>query len=111
MAALATKYVTLSGLNPLTLTNAAGGGDTFTNDGTRTFFVINNADASSKTVTFNDTGSVAPSGAKSFDADVEVTVAASNMALIGPFPLARFGQTVSVTYSAVTSVTVAAVRL
>jgi hypothetical protein len=109
MAALTVEQIDLNGLEP-TLVAAAGGGDTFVNDG-RTLLVINNGDASSKTATFNDTGSVAPTQAKAFDPDVDAVVSATTIAYCGPFPIARFGTNVSVTYSAVTSVTVGALRL
>ena len=63
------------------------------------------------TVTIDDTGSVEPSGSTTFDPDVEVTVGATDEEWIGPFPKNRFGASVAVTYSAVTSLTVAAIAI
>jgi hypothetical protein len=88
---------------------AAGGGDTFNNDG-NTYFYADNADASGTDITFDDTGSKDPGYADSFDPDVTVTVAAGDTMLIGPFPIARFGDSVAVSYTSVTSLTVAAIR-
>ncbi len=108
MADLTVQAVTIDGILP-TYGAAAGGGDTFDNDG-KTLFHVKNADASPITVTIDDTISTGPAGAKAFDADVEVTVGATSEQLIGPFPTKRFGRSAAVTYSAVTTVTVAAIR-
>jgi hypothetical protein len=56
-------------------------------------------------------GSVAPAGATQFNPDVAITVTNGTEQWIGPFGEARFGSTVGVTYSGVTSVTVGAFRL
>jgi hypothetical protein len=86
---------------------AAGGGDTFTNDGASTYFLVENADATATTVTFDGTGT-APTSAVAFDDDVATSVPAADIYLFGPFPKDRFTATVSVTYSKVTSLTVVA---
>ena len=110
MATLTVNSLSLAGTKP-TFVAASGGGDDFGNDGVRTFLVVKNGGGAAVTVTINDTGSVSPPSAKAFNPDVDVTVNASDEAWIGPFDTARFGSSVSVSYSAVTSVTVAAVRL
>lgn len=94
------------GLNgsPLTMAAATGAGDSFTNDG-NTLLVVNNGSAGAITVTV-DAVSACSFG---FDHDASVSVAAGATEYIGPFPKNRFGSTVGVTYSSVTSVTVAAV--
>lgn len=88
--------------------NAAGGGDSFPNDG-RTVFYVNNGGGAPITVTID---------AKSIDGmDFEnpaIAVAAGAHKLIGPFPPKYFNDVngrVGVSYSGVTSVTVAAVRV
>ena len=91
----------------LTMAAASGGGDTVPVGGA---LLVRNGDASSKTVT------VAVPGEKYGQArpDIEVVMAAGATALIGPFPpdLADDeDRLVHVTYSAVTSVTVAAINL
>lgn len=110
MADITVQQVSIVGLVNPTMTAAAGGGDTFSNDG-NTIFKVANGGGGAITVTFNDTGSVAPSGATAFDADVDVSVGAGEDAYIGPFSTARFAQSVGVTYSGVTTVTVAALRV
>lgn len=98
-----------AGYNLTGLTAAAGGGDKFTNDG-QTFLIIKNADASSHTVT--------PTIQQGVDGQVPANVASTILAgethVIGPFPTAIYndaGGFCNLTYSAVTSVTVAAVRM
>lgn len=110
MAALTVGQVAITGIAE-TLVAAAGGGDSFENDGKRTFFVVSNGSGGSITVTFDDSGSPQPPGAVAFNPDVDVAVGAGARSVIGPFPKDRFGATVSVTYSGVTSLTVGAFRL
>lgn len=105
MAAIAVTDVPAAGLADILLVSANGGGDTVAG-GTKsyggfelssTLLVVRNADASSKDVTV---GSL-----------TAVTVAAGKTAII-PVPNEGLNDTsVAVTYSAVTSVTVAAVRI
>lgn len=110
MAALTVQTINLGGLDLSAVdTAAAGGGDTFTNNG-RTLFYADNQSGGPITITFDDTGSVSPSEATSFDPDVELSVPAGEDRIAGPFPTSRFGTDVSVTYSGVTSLTVAAVK-
>lgn len=87
---------------------AAAGGDTFDNNG-RTFLVVNNGGAGVITVTVD---SVTPcSYGSDHNEPSAASVAAGAERLFGPFPTTRFGASTAVSYSAVTSVTVAAVRL
>lgn len=104
MAAIAIQNSGLSGLKPI-YSAATAGGDTFFNDG-NTVLHVKNADATSKTVTINSVTQCS----FGFDHDVVVAVPAGEERVIGPFSTSRFGANPEVTYSAVTSVTVAAVH-
>ena len=110
MAAISVVQVSITGLVNPTFTAASAAGDTFTNDG-NTIYVIKNGGGGATTVTFDDTGSITPVGAKTFDADVDVVIGAGEDAYIGQFTLARFGTSVTVTMTVDTSVTVAALRI
>jgi hypothetical protein len=107
LAQLTAQKISQSGLSP-TYSSAASGGETFPNDG-KTFFHVKNGDTTSKTVTI-----VAQNKCnQGFLHDLEVTVAASGEKIIGPFQVERFTNdagVAKVTYSAVTSVTVAALK-
>ncbi|MED4586671.1 hypothetical protein P9578_28350 [Brevibacillus choshinensis] len=109
MADLAVQTISVSGGNP-TMVAAAAGGDVFSNDG-KTFFRVKNGGASSITVTVV-AKSPCSHGVKH---DSVVSVAAGAEANIGFLDPTRFNdpQTgkVSVTYSAVTTVTVAPVSV
>ena len=114
MAVLSVQPVSLSGLEA-NYANAAGGGDQFVNDG-NTFFHVKNGDASDKTVTFN----AQPTSVQTQQygdlpvSDRAVTVTAGEERFVGPFPAALFNNAsgrVEVSYSGVTDVTVAAIKL
>jgi len=107
MAALTVQTLTLGGVE-LTGNSAAAGGDTFLNDG-RTYFLMDNGDASPHTPTFDATQTV--TSASLAVADLAVATAATKKKIYGPFPLATFGTTVSVSYDAVTSVVVDVFKL
>ncbi len=109
MAAITVVQVSIGGLVNPTFTAATAAGDTFTNDG-NTIYIIKNG-GGAITATFDDTGSISPVGAVSFDADVDVAIGASEDAYIGQFTLARFGTSVTVTLTSDTTVTVAAMRI
>jgi len=109
MAAITVQQIAIAGLVNPTFTAATAAGDTFTNDG-NTMYVIKNGGGGPITATFNDTGSISPVSGKTFDPDVDVVVPAGQDAYIGPFTTARFGTNCSVTLSADTTVTVAALR-
>ncbi len=86
---------------------AAVGPDTFTNDG-RTFLHVKNTNAATRDVTVDST-KLCDQG---FDHNQVVTIpATTGDRMFGPFPTARFGTTVTVTYSATTNLTIAAFKL
>lgn len=113
MAALTTQQIAPAGTT-LTFGAAAGGGDTLT-PGDTTFLYVKNGGGSPITVTIDDPNSVGPSGAAQFNPDLSVSVTNGSEKCIGPLSATRFGRSsdgqVAITYSAVTSVTVAAVRI
>lgn len=116
MAALTVQTILQSGLEPAALAAAAGGGDTFADDGSqRTFFDVNNGSGGDITVTFNyqlaaqnlpGYGSIAPS-------DRAVVVTAGERRIIGPFGRGFISAAgvVEVSYSGVTTLTVGAFSL
>ena len=110
MATLAVQEVTRLGV-VVTHGAAAGGGDSFA-PGATTYFSVINGGGGSINVTI-----AAP---KQVLGDLEITdpviaVGAGVTKLIGPFPADQFAQSddglVDVTYSGVTTVTVAAIKL
>lgn len=108
MAVLTVQDVTVSGLTPA-YAAASAGGDTFVNNG-RIMLHIKNGGASPITVTIVS----AKTCNFGFQHDITVTINASSEKMIGPFPPERFNNDsgmVQVNYSAVTSVTVAALEV
>lgn len=108
MAVLSVQSITQAGIAP-TFSAAGAAGDSFSNN-EKTYFHVKNGGASSITVTV-DSFTKCNHG---FDHDITITVPASGERIIGPFPSARFNDDsskVNVTYSAVTSVTVAAFKM
>lgn len=108
MAAITVQSASPTG-TALSFVAASGGGDTLnvTND---VYLFVRNGDASSKTVTVVRAGNDAYGQAIP---DIAVVVVAGATAVIGPIPPAFRDPgdgLVDVTYSAVTSVTVAAMR-
>lgn len=106
MALLTTQPVSLAGLAP-TYTGAAAGGDTF-QPGDRTFLHVKNGSAASITATV-DSIALCNQGV---DHNAAVVIPASGERMIGPLAPDRFagGAGVgAVTYTAVTTVTVAAI--
>lgn len=108
MALLTVQRTNLNGVAP-SFVAADAAGDSFVNSG-RAYWHVKNADTVDKTVTVN---SQTPCS-QGFDHDAVVTVPAGGERIIGPFAKNRFddanGQ-VQITYSAVTSVTVAVVEV
>jgi len=106
MAVLAVNELSRAGKNPVALdTAAAGGGDSFPNTG-REYLYVANGDASSKTVTLVYAATTDGQAIT----NRTVAVPAGESMLIGPFPTSLYNDAngrVAVTYSAVTSVTVA----
>jgi len=91
---------------------AAGGGDSFSNTGKELFYV-KNASGGAITVTFDSPATCSFAGAALAAHDNSVSVGAAEERLIGPFPAVRFNDgssNVIVTYSGVTSLTVAVIR-
>lgn len=108
MATLSYQQVKTTGTT-VTFSAATSGGDAVKpND--RGLVLVKNGDSASHTVTVVTPGNDEYSQARP---DVTVTVGASATAAIGPFPkdLADNNGLVQLTYSAVTSVTVAAVQV
>ncbi|RJQ26329.1 MAG: hypothetical protein C4589_09845 [Peptococcaceae bacterium] len=108
MATLSVQKISLTGLGP-TFVAASAGGDIFANN-SHVYLHVKNGDTAAKTVTVNSQRQCD----QGFDHDIAVSVPASGERLIGPFNTSRFNNTdgnVEVTYSAVTSVTVAAIEL
>jgi hypothetical protein len=105
MAQLTVSSVTKTGVAP-TFTAASVGGDSFVNDG-QTVIDCNNGSGGALTVTVVAVGKCNQGSLHS----VVVSVPSMTHEVIGPFPVARFGRNVSVTYSGVTSLTVAAYDL
>lgn len=87
---------------------AAGGGDDFPNDGNTMLKVVNGG-GGAITVTV-DSVTTCNFGFDHNSPDA-ASVGAGETRFFGPFPVARFGSSVAVSYSGVTSVTVAAIRL
>lgn len=108
MATLNVQRITLTGLSPVFVA-ADVAGDEFLNSG-RVVLYVKNGDTLEKTVTVD---SQTPCN-QGFDHDVVVTVPASEERIIGPFPKNRFDDAngkVQVSYSDVTSVTVAVIEI
>lgn len=105
MAALTVQKVTKSGVGPA-YSAADAAGDTFSNDG-NTMLHVKNGSAGSINVTIDSVAQCS----FGFDHDIVVAVPAGGERMIGPFPRDRFGSPTSVTYSAATSVTVAAISV
>lgn len=115
MATLTVQSIVEAGLDA-TYSAAAALGDTFANNNVRAgrvFLHVKNGDASSKTVTV--TPEVASTTVPGFGtvskATVSVAIPNGEDRFIGPFPLTAFGASPAITYSAVTSVTLAVIEV
>jgi len=110
MAVLVVQRIIHTGLTPPTYAAAAGGGDSFVNDG-RTFLHVKNAAAGGNSiVTINSLVNCD----QGVDHNLAVTIADASESMIGPFAPSRFNDangSVAVTYSEVTGVTVAVLQL
>ena len=106
MAQIAVQKATLTGVIP-TYVAASAGGDTFINNANTTF-EVKNAAATPTTVTILSRVNCNMGGTH----DIVVTIPATTTKIIGPFSAGRFNdenKLVQVNYSAVTTVTVAAI--
>ena len=109
MATITVQDVTAAAGTTVTFASAAGGGDVINTPGERVHLLVRNADASDKTVTIAVPGTLW-NGQAAPDSAVTVTAGTTKAIPLGPNYLDSNGQA-SVTYSAVTSVTIAAVRV
>jgi hypothetical protein len=110
MATLSTQTITRAGLGP-TYANAAGGGDKC-KPSERTFLHVKNGDASPTTVTVVTPGNYEGQSIE----DLAVSVPASGERLIGPISPSLFRNPdddglASITYSGVTSLTIAVLQI
>jgi hypothetical protein len=112
MADLTLQEFDLAGLTP-SFSAADVAGDSFVNNG-KTLLYVKNGDASSHDVTLNIQKTITIGGIDITLSNPTVTVPASDEKIIGPFSQDWFNDAdgnVSVDYDAVTSVTVAALKL
>lgn len=96
-----------------TTASAAGGGDTFVNNG-KTLFYANNGSGGSITITFTAQNTVTIDGQALSLSNLAVAVGAGAAKVIGPFPQQIFNNSsgaVAVTYSGVSSLTVAPISM
>ena len=110
MAELSVQTMTIDGIVP-SYGAAASGGDTFANDG-KTFLHVKNGGGSSINVTLSSQVTNPPAGTAATNKVIAVAAGAEKM--IGPLPANGWNDAngqVHVNYSAVTSVTLAAVKL
>lgn len=112
-ADLAIQDITNLGLAPV-YAAAAGGGDKIPGSDADTFIHVKNGSGGALTVTVVTPGTVVGSGGLAV-ADVAVSVPAGGERMIGPFPPDIYGNPadagkVAITYSGVTSLTIAAIR-
>lgn len=107
MATLAPQSIVLTGLNP-SYAAASAGGDEFVNDGKKFLHVKNGGAGAINVTAVCQTACNYGTGSPTHD-DV-VAVPAAGERIIGPFPPGRFNDgngKVQITYSGVTSLTVA----
>lgn len=115
-AVLTVQTSTFAGLNYTSAT--ASTADSFANDG-NTFLLFTNANASSRTLTVTANDTTRPGFGTIATPDTVVTLPGSGtnsgLAVVGPFPTARFNDTssgkVSYTLDVATGMSVAVVRL
>jgi len=109
MATLSVQQIIRSGLKP-TYATAATGGDEFVNDGVFTFFHAKNAATPAIAVTFVTQKTVDGQAV----GDRTVSLPDGEERMVGPFPTDVYNNAngrVAVTYDAVASVTIAAIKM
>lgn len=104
MATLTVQDIVRTGLET-TYADAAGGGDDFANTGVE-FIHIKNGSGSDITLTIVTTETIDGLAV----ADRTVVITAGEERMIGPFPCRWYGASVSLTYSDVTSLTLAIIK-
>lgn len=112
MAELTVEEMDLNGLSA-TYNSAASDGDSFLNDG-RTFLHVKNGDSVSHTITIAVQNTISIGGVTLSISDPTVTVAAGEDQFIGPLDRDWFNddnKMVQISYDAVTSVTVAVIKV
>jgi 2-methylaconitate cis-trans-isomerase PrpF len=110
MATIAVTQSTQAGVAPPTFVAAAAGGDQFSNNG-KTYYEVKNGSGAPITVTFARAKSCDQGGLHPTTVSVPAT---TGDRICGPFDPTLYNdanQMIQVTYSAVTSLTVAAVSL
>jgi hypothetical protein len=104
--ALTVQNIVRTGLNP-TFSAANADGHYFTNDGKKTFIYVKNGSGGSITVTLDITQTVDGQEVT----DRTVAIPAGEERVIGPFPVAYYGASANITFSGVTSLTIAAMKV
>lgn len=110
MAAYTVLNVDLDGVRFDNALVAVAASDTFANDG-NTFLAVNNGDASPTNVTFDLATDPHSSEPTQSTTATNIVVTNAEDEFIGPFPIGKFGTTVTVNYSNQTSITAGAFRL
>ena len=115
MADLTIQNVVEAGL-AATYANASSGGDAVLNTNGDVVLHVKNDDVASKTVTVTAqrTSQNVPDFGDMSKSNIQVSIPASEDRFIGPFPKGAYNDgaaKVQITYSAVTSVTIAALRV
>lgn len=114
MAVIAVQTLSRTGIVSAGGTAASAGGDSFANDG-NTFFKIVNGSGSSINVSFPLSGSDVTRAVDGQAVTAKVVAVAAGATVdVGPFPKSSYDDStgsVSVTYSAVTTVTVRAISV
>jgi hypothetical protein len=115
MAALTLQTIVEAGVTP-SYASAAGGGDTAKNDNGDVFLHVKNGSggALTVTVTAQKTSAITPGMGSTTKSNVAVSVGAGSEEMIGPFAPLAFNNAsgnLAITYSGVTSLTIAAIKL
>ena len=111
MALLATQKIDEDGL-VASYAAATGGGDSFVNDGRIVLHAKNGSGgALTVTVAAENATTEKPGYGTLTKANSAVAVGATAEAFLGPFPTIAFGVATEITYSGVTSLTIAVLRI
>ena len=115
MATLTIQTISESGINNVSYASAAGGGDVVDNNG-NVFLHIKNGSGGELTVTITAQVTSVDNGlyGELTKANASIAIAGSGEAFIGPFTPAAYNNShaqIAITYSGVTSLTIAALQL